>query len=164
MVVGTTFGSLQSLSEFDKESVLKGPQLVNPSRFPNTVANLPASQISIYFKIKGFNTTISTGMCAGLNAIDYAVKAIEFHHRRIVLVGVVEELCEQTFLGLWSLNMLAGMNNGSPCVSCLFDLRRNGIVFGEGSGVLIFEDLESAQARGAAIYAEVLSTASNFDP
>lgn len=164
VVVGTTFGSLQSLSEFDKESVMKGPQLVNPSRFPNTVANLPASQVSIYFKIKGFNTTISTGMCAGLNAIDYAIKAIEFHNRKIVLVGVVEEMCEQTFLGFRSLSMLAGMNNGSPCVSCPFDLRRNGIVLGEGAGVLIFEDLESAQDRGAGIYAEVLSAASNFDP
>ncbi len=164
VVVGTAFGSLQSLSEFDKESVIKGPQLVNPSRFPNTVANLPASQVSIYFKIKGFNTTISTGMCAGLDAIDYAIKAIESHNRKIVLVGVVEEMCEQTFLGFRSLNMLAGMNNGSVCLSCPFDLRRNGIVFGEGSGVLIFEDLESARDRGADIYAEVLSAASNFDP
>src|SRR4030042_6950198 len=59
--IGTTFGSLHSISQFDRDSLIEGPKYVNPSHFPNTVINSPASQVSIRFKIKGFNTTISTG-------------------------------------------------------------------------------------------------------
>jgi 3-oxoacyl-[acyl-carrier-protein] synthase II len=162
--VGTTFGSLHSLSEFDKESVLKGPQLVNPALFPNTVANLPASQVSIYFKIKGFNATVSTGMCSALDAIDYAIKAIQWHDRKMVVTGALEEMCEQTFLGFYKLKYLSGHKKNDAAISCPFDKRRNGIVFSEGSGSMILEDLSSAKERNADIYAEILSVASNFDP
>lgn len=162
--IGTTFGSLHSLSEFDRESVIKGPQLVNPALFPNTVANFPASQVSIYFKIKGFNTTISTGMCAGLDAIDCSIKAINDHDRRAVITGALEEMCEETFLGFYKLKYLSGMNGNGGVLSCPFDRRRNGIVFGEGAGVMVLEDLKSARARGANIYAEICGFASSFDP
>lgn len=162
--IGTTFGSLHSLSEFDKESLRKGPQLVNPSNFPNTVANSPASRLSIRFKIKGFNTTVSTGMCAGIDAIDYAVKSIKLHNRKVVITGAVEEMCEQTFLGYLKLNYLSGLNSNSEPISCPFDKRRDGIIASEGSGVIVLEELESALARNATIYAEVISTASNFEP
>lgn len=161
--VGTTFGSLQSLSDFDKESVVKGPQLVNPSKFPNTVANLPASQISIYYKIKGFNATLSTGICAGLDAIDYAIKHICLYDKKAVVTSAVEEMCEQTVLGLHSLGCLSGMNGSQP-LSCPFDKRRNGFVFGEGAGTLVLEDYKEAKKRKAPIYAEILGIASNFDP
>jgi 3-oxoacyl-[acyl-carrier-protein] synthase II len=70
--IGTTFGSLHSISQFDRSGLIEGPRAVNPSRFPNTVINSPASQVSIRFKIKGFNTTLSTGFCASLDAISYA--------------------------------------------------------------------------------------------
>lgn len=162
--VGTTFGSLHSLSEFDKESVVKGPQLVNPALFPNTVANLPASQVSIYFKIKGFNATVSTGMCAALDAIDYAIKAIQFHGKTAVVTGALEEMCEQTFLGFYSLRYLSGYEENENVISCPFDKRRNGIVFSEGSGAMILEDFVAAKKRGANIYAEILSVVSNYDP
>src|SRR3990172_13382936 len=54
--IGTTFGSLHSISQFDRVGLIEGPRSVNPSHFPNTVINSPASQVSIRFKIKGFNT------------------------------------------------------------------------------------------------------------
>lgn len=162
--IGTTFGSLHSLSEFDKESIIKGPQLVNPALFPNTVANLPASQISIYFKIKGFNTTVSTGMCAGLDAIDCSIKAINHHDRRMVVTGALEEMCEEIFLGFYKLKYLSGSSTHGEVISCPFDRRRNGVVLGEGAGVMMIEDLTSAQERGAEIYAEICGFASSFDP
>src|SRR3989344_5325392 len=77
--IGTTFGSLHSISQFDRVGLTEGPRSVNPSHFPNTVINSPASQVSIRFKIKGFNTTISTGFCAGLDAVYYAADRSEEH-------------------------------------------------------------------------------------
>ncbi len=157
--VGTAFGSLSSLSEFDKESVIKGPHLVNPSHFPSTVANLPASHVSIYFNIKGFNSTISTGSCSSLDAIYYAVKAIKDKNKKVVLVGSVEEMCEHTFLGFYKLGELTKSNLSQP-----FSANRDGMIFSEGSGVLILEDLEHAISRQVTILGEIGGFGSTYDP
>lgn len=161
--IGTMFGSLSSLSEFDKVSVTDGPRYVNPAHFPQTVPNLPASQISIYHKIKGFNVTLSSGICASFDAIDYAINAIRNYNHNIVLTGGVEEMCEQTFLGLYTLKLLALAKKRENALSRPFDAKRNGIIYSEGSGILILEDLDSAILRNAEIYGEILSLSSNFD-
>ena len=73
-------------------------------------------------------------MCAALDAIDYAVKAIQFHGRTAVVTGALEEMCEQTFMGFYRLKYLSGYKKSDNAISCPFDKRRNGIVFSEGSG------------------------------
>src|SRR6266508_3394717 len=88
--IGTTFGSLHSISQFDRSGLIEGPRAVNPSHFPNTVINSPASQVSIKFKIKGFNTTISTGFCASLDAVSYAADFIRLKRADVVLAGGVD--------------------------------------------------------------------------
>lgn len=164
VVLGTTLGSVYSISEFDKTALREGPRSVNPALFPNTVINSPASQISIRFVIKGFNTTISTGYTASLDALRYAYDFIQLNRADAVVVGGVEELCIQTYLGFYKLKFLAASKTPGPEVSCPFDKRRNGIVFGEGAAMTVIEDLESAQKRGAHIYAEIISFGSCFDP
>lgn len=161
--IGTTFGSLHSISQFDREGLIEGPKFVNPSHFPNTVLNSPASQVSIRFKIKGFNTTISTGFCAGLDAIYYASDFIKLNRADVVLAGGVEELCEETFLGFHNLGYLSGLNGSEP-ICCPFDARRNGIVLSEGTVVLVLEDLEHALRRGAEMLAVVMGYGNSFDP
>lgn len=160
--VGSTMGSVKSISDFDKEAIKEGPRYVNPALFPNTVINSPASQVSIKFNIKGFNATISTGFTASLDAINYAADFIKLGRAKIVLAGGVEELCAQTFLGFYKAGFLAGLNGG-PEISCPFDKRRNGIVLGEGSCLLVLEDLESALNRKANIYAEISGFGNGFD-
>jgi len=161
--IGTTFGSLHSISQFDRTGLIEGPRLVNPSHFPNTVINSPASHVSIRFKIKGFNTTISTGFCASLDAVSYAADFIKLNRADVVLAGGVEELCEETFLGFHKLGCLSGTDGTEP-VCCPFDARRNGIIFSEGAAVLVLEDEEHALRRGAAILARVLGYGNAFDP
>lgn len=164
IVAGSTFGSVQSIMDFDKKALTDGPLSVNPSHFSNTVINSPASQAAIRFGIKGFNATISTGMCASLDALDYGVDFIGLNRAKMVIVGSVEEMCLQTFLGFYKLKYLSGSNGQPEVHSCPFDKRRNGIVFSEGSAVLILEDIETAQMRKTPIYAEVLGIGSCFDP
>lgn len=161
--IGTTFGSLHSISQFDREGLIEGPRYVNPSHFPNTVINSPASQVSIRFKIKGFNTTISTGFCAGLDAFSYASDFIMLNRANVVLAGGVEELCEETFFGFHNLGYLSGVDGSEP-VCCPFDARRNGIILSEGAAVLVLEDLEHALKRGADILAVVMGYGNSFDP
>lgn len=161
--IGTTFGSLHSISQFDREGLIEGPRFVNPSHFPNTVINSPASQISIRFKIKGFNTTISTGFCAGLDAVSYAADFIRLNRADVVLAGGVEELCEETFLGFHKVGYLSGLDGSEP-ICCPFDKRRDGIILSEGAAVLVLEDENYAINRGAKILAEVKGYGNSFDP
>lgn len=162
-VAGNTLGSVNSICEFDKDTLIEGPQYVNPALFPNTVINSPASQASIRFNIKGFNTTISTGFSASLDAVKYAVDFLRLGRAKVVLAAGVEELCVQVFLGFLKTGFLAGLSEGKPEISCPFDKRRNGIILGEGSGVLVLEGLEHALARKAKIYAEITGFGQGFD-
>lgn len=162
--LGSTLGSVWSISEFDKEGLRDGPRSVNPALFPNTVINSPASQISIRFNIQGFNSTISTGFSAGLDAIYYAMNMIGLYGYKAVLAGAVEELCEQTYKGFYKIGHLAGSREGKAEINCPFDRRRNGIVFGEGSAIFMLEELEHAKKRRAHIYAELLGYGTSFDP
>jgi 3-oxoacyl-[acyl-carrier-protein] synthase II len=161
--IGTTFGSLHSISQFDRSGLIDGPRFVNPSHFPNTVINSPASQVSIRYKIKGFNTTISTGFCASLDAVSYAADFIKLNRADVVLAGGVEELCEETFLGFHKLGCLSGVNGSEP-ICCPFDARRNGLILSEGAAVLVLENEQHARQRGAAILATVLGCGNAFDP
>jgi 3-oxoacyl-[acyl-carrier-protein] synthase II len=160
--IGTTFGSLHSISQFDREGLVEGPKYVNPSLFPNTVINAPASQVSIRCRIKGFNTTVSTGFCAGLDAVSYAVNFIKLNRARVVLAGGVEELCEEIYHGFYKLGCLSGLDGSEP-VCCPYDARRNGIILSEGASVAVFEDEEYALRRGAEIIAAVTGCGNAFD-
>ena len=162
--LGSTMGSVWSISEFDKEGLREGPRSVNPALFPNTVINAPASQISIRFNIQGFNSTVSTGFCASLDAVYYAMNMIELYEYKAVLTGGVEELCEQTYKGFYKIGHLAGSRTGKEEINCPFDKRRNGIVLGEGACIFILEELEHARSRNAHIYSEVLGYGTSFDP
>ncbi|MFA5337982.1 MAG: beta-ketoacyl-[acyl-carrier-protein] synthase family protein [Candidatus Omnitrophota bacterium] len=162
--VGTTFGSLNSVFVFDETSLVEGPKFVNPSQFPNTVINSPASRVAIRFGVKGFNSTLSSGFCAALDAFDYAMHSMNFNRADRIIVGAVEEMCIQTFLGFYKLGYLSGFNNNAGPQSCPFDRRRDGIIFSEASTAVTLEDLPSALNRKATIYGEILAVASNFDP
>jgi len=161
--IGTTFGSLHSISQFDRAGLIEGPKYVNPSHFPNTVINSPASQVSIRFKIKGFNTTISTGFCAGLDSVCYAADFLKMKRAEAVLAGGVEEFCEETFLGFYTFGCLSGKDGSDP-ICCPFDARRNGTILAEGAAVLVLENEDHAVSRGAHIFARVLGYANAFDP
>jgi len=146
VVIATTLGSISSISDFDREAFVEGARYVNPALFPNTVINSPASQVSIRFNIRAFNSTISTGFSASLDALNYAADLLKAGRAKIVLAGAVEELCIQFFLGFYK-------------TGCLKE-----ITLGEGASVLVLEELNSALARGAKIYCEIIGFGSSFSP
>lgn len=162
--IGSTMGSVWSISEFDKGSLRDGPRSVNPAHFANTVINSPASHISIKFNIQGFNATVATGFCSSLDAIYYALNMMNLYDYKVVLSGGVEELCEQTYKGFHKIGHLAGSREGKEEIVCPFDRRRNGIMMGEGACIAILEEYEHAKKRNASIYAEILGFGTSFDP
>lgn len=162
--VGVAFGSTRSLSEFDRQSIEESPSFVNPSRFPNLVPNSPASRAAIRYAIKGPNATLSTGLCAFIDALDYAANTIQCGRAKKMLVGAVEEMCIQTFLGFYEMGYLSGSKNDHEPLSCPFDVRRDGIIFSEGACVIVLEELSAALERQAPIYAQVLGIGAAYEP
>lgn len=164
VVLGSTMGSVHSISEFDKEGLREGPRYVNPALFPNTVINSPASQVAIRFGLRDLNATISTGFTASLDAISYAWDMLELERAEVLLVGGVEELCIQIFLGFYKLGFLATAQDGTAPFYGPFDSRHRGALLGEGAAFFVLEPLAHAQARGATMYAELLGYSTQFHP
>jgi 3-oxoacyl-[acyl-carrier-protein] synthase II len=163
LVAGSTFGSLHSIFQVDREGLTEGPKYVNPSFFPNTVINSPASQAAIKFKIKGFNTTVSTGLCASFDALIYACDFLRLDRADTVLVAGVEELCEELFTGLYQCGLLSG-TDGTVIRSSPFDKNRNGLVLSEGASLIVIEKEEKALKREATMLARIISYANTFSP
>lgn len=161
-VAASTLGSIKSISDFDRDSIVDGVQYVNPAFFPNTVINSPASEAAIKFNLKCFNATIASGFSSGIDAIKYACDFISLGRAKAVLAGGVEELCIQTFLGFLKTNFLSSSDKGGE-ICAPFDKRRNGTVLGEGVCVFALESLDSALERGAHIYGEVKGYGVSFD-
>ncbi len=162
--VGTTLGSLKSINDFDETALKEGPRYTNPALFPNTVINAPASQVSIWNNIQGYNATLSTGFTASIDAMRYAYDSIQLNRAQLVYAGGVEEMCSQTFLGFHALQFLSGLKPEEEFINCPFDRRRNGIMFAEAACLLAMEDYHHAKKRQCTIFGEVLGFGYCFDP
>lgn len=163
IVVGTSLGSMTSIGDFERTAIKEGVMAVMPMSFPNTVLNAFAGHVAIKFGIEGFNTTLSTGSNSALDAIIYGLDSIRMNRATVVLAGGVEELCAETFWGVYLAGFLSGSHPGQNEICAPFDKRRNGMVFGEGSAIVVLEDYEYARRRGAKIYAEILDYGSTYD-
>lgn len=156
-------GVITLLSNYDalKE---KGPRRVSPLAVPMLMPNAPAANIGLYVGARaGVNTPVSA--CAsGNEAVSLATDQIRLGRADVVLAGgteaAIHALPMAAFANMMALSKTAsGEEGGDPtAVSRPWDVARDGFVLGEGAGVLVLEELEHAQARGATIYAEVLGS------
>ena len=163
VVVGTALGSMASIGDFERTAITEGVNAVLPMSFPNTVLNSFAGHVAIKFGIEGFNSTLSTGGNSALDAIIYGLDSIRMERSPVVLAGGGEGLCMETYWGAYLTGLLSGSNDGHDEICAPFDKRRNGIILGEGSAMLVLEDFEYAKRRGAKIYAEILNYGSTYD-
>ena len=161
VITATTLSITADIAKFSKEVADEGFKFTNPALFPPTTMNFPSSQIAIRNKIKGFNTTMSSGYTASLDALKYATTFIKAGRAKAVLVAGVESLGFSVYVGFSKVGFLAG-GKGLE-LSCPFDKRRNGIILGEGAGVILVEDAEFAAKRNAHIYAQVKGVETCFE-
>ncbi len=164
IVIGSTYGSIGSISSFDLEGLEEGPTFVNPMDFPNTVLNAPASRASIFCNATDLNSTISTGTASGLDSIIYAADFLKLGRGKAVLAGGVHGLTADIFWGAYRSGILSGSSNGNIEISAPFDKRRNGFIIGEAAALLVIERLEDALERNARIYAEIKGYGCTFNP
>jgi 3-oxoacyl-[acyl-carrier-protein] synthase II len=162
LVLGTMFGSVHTISEFDRRGLTAGPAYVKPLDFANSVINAPAGQTAIWHGLTGINSTLAGGPTAGLQALGYAADLIRTGHADLLLAGGADELCFESFYGFARAGWLAPATTGPPPAPFAAD--RSGFVLGEGAALLVLEEEGAARARGARILARVLGHGSAYDP
>lgn len=154
--VGSGIGSLQAMErEYDK-LVNKGPSKVNPLLVPLMISNMAAGNVSIQYGLKGKNINVVTACATGTNSIGEAFRAVQYGEADVMVAGGTESSVTPIGVaGFCSLTALSSVEDPDKC-SLPFDKNRSGFVMGEGSGIVVLEELEHAKKRGAHIYAEVI--------
>ncbi|HKP94808.1 MAG TPA: beta-ketoacyl-[acyl-carrier-protein] synthase family protein [Fibrobacteria bacterium] len=155
--VGTTDGESQVIDQLTETWVKEGMSSLAPRLIRQVPAHNLSQSIAQEFRLKGGAITIPTACAAGNYAIGYAYDRISVGEVDFMLCGGADSLCRKTFAGFYRLGTIA------PEVCQPFDRDRKGILTGEGAGILFLESLESALARGARIYAEILGYGINCD-
>lgn len=137
IALGTGSAGAGALTEFLRVLLLESPEAAPPFHFPNTVANAPASQVSIELKLHGPNVTITQKDPSGLNALLFASLALSSGRARAMLAGAVDEWNPVYAMGFDRVGALRGAK------------RASGIVQGEGGFAVLLETEEDARARNA---------------
>lgn len=153
--VGSGIGSLQAMEREHKKLLEKGPGRVNPLLVPMMICNMAAGNVSIYFGLKGKSINVVTACATGTNSIGEAFRSIQYGEADVMVAGGTESsITPIGVAGFSALTALSGSTDPARC-SIPFDKERSGFVMGEGSAIVVLEELEHAKARGAKIYAEV---------
>ncbi|MEE1303642.1 MAG: beta-ketoacyl-ACP synthase II [Agathobacter sp.] len=161
--IGSGIGSLQAIEREYTKIVEKGPGRVNPLFVPMMISNMAAGNVSIQFGLKGKSINVVTACATGTNTIGEAFRSIQYGEADVMVAGGTEgSVCPTAIAGFGALTALSTEDDPTKC-SLPFDKNRSGFVMGEGSGVVVLEELEHAKARGAKIYAEVVGYGSTSD-
>jgi 3-oxoacyl-[acyl-carrier-protein] synthase II len=158
-IFATGVGGLHTIEEQVEIRLEKGDRRVSPFLVPMMMANASGASISMRYGLQGPNETICTACAAGTHAIAYAARLIRWGVIDAVATGGSEAAATATALAGFG-NMTALTSSG---VSRPFDVDRDGFVLGEGAAVLILEEWDHAERRGASIIGEILGGASNAD-
>lgn len=161
--VGSGIGSLQAMEREHQKLVEKGPNKVNPLLVPLMICNMAAGNVSIQFGLKGKNINVVTACATGTNSIGEAFRAVQYGEADVMVAGGTESSVTPIGIaGFAALTALTSSDDPARC-SIPFDKDRSGFVMGEGSAVVILEELEHAKKRGAKIYAEVVGYGCSAD-
>lgn len=161
--VGSGIGSLQAMErEYDRLKE-KGPGRVGPMLVPLMISNMAAGNVSIAYGLKGKSLNVVTACATGTHSIGEAYRTIQYGDADVMVAGGTESSI--TPIGIAGFSALTALSfSGDPQrASIPFDKDRNGFVMGEGSAVVVLEELEHAKRRGAKIYAELIGYGCSSD-
>ncbi len=158
VLVGSGIGGLSNIADTTMLMHEKGPRRISPFFIPSALINLASGLLSIEFGFKGPNQAVVTACSTGSHAIGDAARLIALDDADIMIAGGAESaVCRLGIAGFIACKALSTKFNDTPEKgSRPYDQDRDGFVMGEGSGVVVLEELEHAKARGAKIYAEIV--------
>ncbi|HET6644608.1 MAG TPA: beta-ketoacyl-ACP synthase II [Fimbriimonadales bacterium] len=164
VLIGSGIGGLDVLGEQHRRQIDGGPGRVSPFLVPYMIPDMASGYVSIRHGLKGPNSCVVTACSTGANAIGDASHVIRRGEADVMIAGGAEApITEIGLAGFCAARALSTRNDEPERASRPFDLNRDGFVMGEGAGILVLESLDSALARGARIYAEIISYAMSAD-
>ncbi len=164
VVVASGVGGLDTILESVSTLVLKGPRRLNPFTIPMIMANGAASLIAIEYGIQGPCFSVASACASGIDALGQAALLIRAGVIDMAIAGASESTINLMGISTFDrMGALARRRDSYENTPAPFDLNRDGFVMGEGAAILVLESLESAQARGANILAELAGHAASAD-
>lgn len=162
--IGSGIGGLETLEKQHNVLLNKGPGSMSPFFIPMMIPNMAAGQVAIMLGVRGPNGCTVTACASGSNSVGDAFQLIQLGKADVMICGGTEASITPVGIGGFCSMRAMSTLNDEPQKACKpFDLNRSGFVMGEGSGILVLEELEHARQRGARIYAEVLGYGTSGD-
>lgn len=153
--VGSGIGSLQAMErEYDRLKE-KGPGRVGPMLVPLMISNMAGGNVSIAYGLKGKSLNVVTACATGTHSIGEAYRTIQYGDADVMIAGGTESSITPIGIAGFSALTALSFSEDPERASIPFDKERNGFVMGEGSAIVVLEELEHAKRRGAKIYAEL---------
>jgi 3-oxoacyl-[acyl-carrier-protein] synthase II len=154
--IGSGIGGLRLIEETNDTYDEGGPRKISPFFIPGTIINMISGNLSIMFGFKGPNVSIVTACTTGTHSIGDAARMIEYGDADVMVAGGAEAAITELAVGGFAASRaLSGRNDDPATASRPWDKDRDGFVIGEGAGVMVLEEYETAKKRGAKIYAEL---------
>ena len=164
VVIGSGIGGLGLIEDTNDTYDEGGPRKISPFFIPGTIINMISGNLSIMYGFKGPNVAIVTACTTGTHCIGDAARMIEYGDADVMVAGGAEAaITELSVGGFASARALSTRNDDPATASRPWDRDRDGFVIGEGAGVMVLEEYESARKRGAKIYAELIGYGMSAD-
>jgi len=164
VILGSGIGGLREIEIQVEKLLTKGPDRVSALTIPKLMLNAAGGNISIKYGLRGPNYTVATACASATNALGDALRAIQHDDADIVVTGGTEAAITPMGISAFiNMKALSTRNDDPAGASRPFDRDRAGFVLSEGAGIVVFEEYEHAQARGANILAEVLGAGASGD-
>ncbi|MGK9065909.1 beta-ketoacyl-ACP synthase [Stutzerimonas chloritidismutans] len=160
---GSSTGSTEEIKAFGNMLLNSVADGLNANSYIRMMPHTTAANISIFFGLTGRVIPTSSACTSGSQGIGYAYEAIKFGRLPMMLAGGAEELCATEAMVFDALYATSLKNDAPHTSPRPYDAARDGLVIGEGAGMLVLEELEHALARGATIHAELVGFGSNAD-
>jgi 3-oxoacyl-[acyl-carrier-protein] synthase II len=160
---GSCIGSTADVVDFSQMLISGDGSRVNANTYIRMMPHTAAANVSIFFGLTGRVIPTSSACTSGSQAIGFAFESIRHGFQTRMLAGGAEELCPTQAKAFDMLYATSRRNDQPQTTPRPYDAGRDGLVVGEGAGMLLLEDLEHARARGAHIHAEILGFATNSD-
>ena len=157
VAIGSGIGGLGLIEDNHRRMLESGPRKISPFFVPATITNMISGFFSIFEGLKGPNINVVTACTTGVHNIGIAARIIAYGDADAMIAGGAEStVCALGIGGFAAARALSTSNHNPEAASRPWDKDRDGFVMGEGAGVLMLEDYETAEARGATIYAELV--------
>ncbi len=163
VIVGSGIGGLQTMEDTITTMITKGEKRVSPTFIPTCIVNMVAGNISLKFGLNGISQTVVTACASGTNTIGDAYRQIKHGYQDVILAGGSEASITRAGMAGFANLTAHTTTEDKNRASIPFDKERSGFVMGEGAGIVVLESLDSALARGAKIYAEIVGYGSTCD-